>query len=328
MPSRVTLVRILSILALLSVSTVRSGAQAVSSPPNGTPPVTSPTPDALQRAAALFVASDWRGSLDAYTTMARNFPQYALARFRIGVSQMELGQFADAEKNLRAGEQMGISPAQAAFRLAQLRTAQRRPDDAISELTRAIQSRLPLVPSALDADPHFATLKSHPKWQATLDALDAITRPCMHDARYREFDFWIGDWDVRAVGVPAVGPSARNTITLIDNGCVAMEHWVAPNGAEGHSFNMFDRSRAMWRQTWVDNSGGEHNYHGGLRGRDMVFEGDTPAPGGQLGRTPTRLTFFHISTDSVRQFSQTSPDSGKTWVTAYDLLYVRRKGSP
>jgi len=58
----------------------------------------------------------------------------------------------------------------------------------------------------------------------------------------------------------------------------------------------------------------------------MVLEGDTPAPNGALGRIPTRLTFFHISADSVRQFSQVSTDSGKTWTTSYDLMYVRRKG--
>jgi hypothetical protein len=55
--------------------------------------------------------------------------------------------------------------------------------------------------------------------------------------------------------------------------------------------------------------------------------GDTPAPNGKLGRVPTRLTFFHIGKDSVRQFSEISPDSGKTWTPNYDLIYVRRPGT-
>jgi ketosteroid isomerase-like protein len=55
----------------------------------------------------------------------------------------------------------------------------------------------------------------------------------------------------------------------------------------------------------------------------MEFLGDNPSPTGQ-GRVPVRLTFFRIGTDSVRQFSEISRDSGKTWATNYDLMYVRR----
>ena len=114
-------------------------------------------------------------------------------------------------------------------------------------------------------------------------------------------------------------------MTLEYNGCLVHEHWKAPSGSEGESYNLFDRSYGEWRQTWVDNTGGQHDYRGKLVGRDMVYQGTTPAPGGSLGRVMTRLTFFNISPDSVRQFSETSPDSGRTWVTAYNLLYVRRK---
>ena len=56
----------------------------------------------------------------------------------------------------------------------------------------------------------------------------------------------------------------------------------------------------------------------------MSFVGDVPAPNGQLGRIPVRLTFFNLGKDSVRQFSEVSADSGKTWTTNYDLTYVRR----
>ena len=68
-----------------------------------------------------------------------------------------------------------------------------------------------------------------------------------------------------------------------------------------------------------------HDYRGELKDGNMVFIGDTPAPNGQLGRVPTKLTFFHIAKDSVRQYSETSSDSGRTWQAAYDLMYVRRK---
>jgi hypothetical protein len=53
------------------------------------------------------------------------------------------------------------------------------------------------------------------------------------------------------------------------------------------------------RQTWVDNIGGPHDYRGGIKDGNMVYVGDTPAPGWQRGRIPTRLTFFHVSADSA-----------------------------
>jgi hypothetical protein len=59
-------------------------------------------------------------------------------------------------------------------------------------------------------------------------------------------------------------------------------------------------------------------------GKNMVLEGTIPAPNGALGRVPVRLTLFNVSKDTVRQFSETSADSGKTWTTNYDLIYVRR----
>lgn len=218
--------------------------------------------------------------------------------------------------------------AQSAYRLAQLFAVRGAADSAFAELARAADNGLTIPPSALQADAHFTSLRGHSQWKSTLDAFDAIVAPCQHDPRFRQFDFWVGDWDVRPTGQPAVGPPARNTVTLDDNGCVVTEHWTAPSGSQGQSFNIFDRSYGEWRQTWVDNIGGQHDYRGHLVDGNMVFVGDTPAPNGRLGRIPTRLTFFHLGPDSVRQFSETSPDSGRTWQVSYDLMYVRRKSAP
>ena len=297
-------------------------AHALAAQSRGAP---QPPADVLQRANTLFSQGNWAASLDAYSALAKEYPTHALSRFRVGVSLLGLGKLSEAETNLREGERLGIAPAQAGYRLAQVFAEEHKTDAAIDELLRSAGAGAFFGAAAIDADPHLASLKTHPKWKTTLDAFDAVVRPCMHDARFREFDFWVGDWDVRPTGAPPAGPPARNTVTLEDNGCVVMEHWTAPSGSEGQSFNIFDRSIGKWRQTWVDNIGGQHDYRGGLKDSNMAFIGDTPAPNGQLGRVPTRLTFFHVSKDSVRQFSEISSDSGRTWTTNYDLMYVRRK---
>ena len=292
------------------------------SPGNGGPP-----PDQLNRAAALFSQRDWSGALAAYSELAKAYPTHALSRFRVGVSLVELGRFKEGEASLRDGERLGIPAAQSAYRLAQALAEQHRLDEAVHELRRAAAAGMFVPPSAIKADPHFSALRDRSDWAALLDAFDAVVRPCAHDPRYREFDFWLGDWDVRPTGQPPAGPPARNTITSDEDGCVLTEHWEAPSGSKGRSFNIFDRSYGMWRQTWVDNIGGQHDYKGALKDGNMVFVGDTPAPNGQLGRIPTRLTFFRIGKDTVRQFSEISNDGGRTWQVSYDLTYVRRPGS-
>jgi hypothetical protein len=82
----------------------------------------------------------------------------------------------------------------------------------------------------------------------------------------------------------------------------------------------------MWFQTWVDSTGGLHEYHGNLDAKgNMAFIGETPGQPGQPARMPTKLTFFRLGPDQVRQLSEISTDGGKTWTINYDLLYTRRK---
>ena len=302
---------------LVSAAATSAVAQSVAVSPASQPPTAD-----LQRAAAVFAQSNWKEAHVAYTDLAARYPQHALSRVRVGVTLTELGRAAEGEPYLRAGEQLGFPAPQAAFRLAESLAEQTKPDAAMRELRRAIGAGFFVLPSTLEANAHFASLKTHPQWRLVIDTLDTIVHPCRHDARYREFDFWIGDWEVRQVGT-ATGPASRNRITLEENGCVVMEHWVGLGGSTGQSFNLFDRSTGLWRQTWVDNVGGQHDYSGSLVGGNMVLTGTTPAANGQLGRVPTKLTLFHVSKDTVRQFAQTSADSGKTWTTSYDLLYVR-----
>ena len=68
---------------------------------------------------------------------------------------------------------------------------------------------------------------------------------------HRQFDFWIGDWDVQVSGQPA----GTNTIQLILDGCVLQENWTGSKGGTGKSFNFYDSAKGKWQQTWVDNTG-------------------------------------------------------------------------
>lgn len=92
-------------------------------------------------------------------------------------------------------------------------------------------------------------------------------RSCL-DARYREFDFWLGQWDAGPVAL--ADPTTRSEITSILDGCVVHEVWA---GGAGRSINTFDRDDGQWHQTWVGSGGGHLRMSGGLQGSDMVLSG-------------------------------------------------------
>jgi hypothetical protein len=145
-------------------------------------------------------------------------------------------------------------------------------------------------------------------------------RPTCDSAVYRQFDFWVGDWEVTTAGKPA----GTNLVTREENGCVIHEHWTGSNGGTGQSLNFYDRGDGQWHQVWVSNSGGVLNLAGSFADGTLTFRGETKQADG------TRLTHrlsFHLNSDrTVRQFWEVSSDGGTTWATSFDGVYRKRKG--
>jgi uncharacterized protein DUF1579 len=135
----------------------------------------------------------------------------------------------------------------------------------------------------------------------------------------RDFDFWIGEWDV-------FGPQGRqvgtNSITSLFDGSALAEHWRGAGGVEGHSLNAYDAATDRWHQTWVDSTGGLLLLDGGLVDGAMVLEGTAPATAGAVPQRQ-RITWTPRP-DGVRQHWESSDDRG-TWETAFDGHYRRRQ---
>ena len=142
-------------------------------------------------------------------------------------------------------------------------------------------------------------------------------RPCTAPV-HRQFDFWIGTWDVIGANGKFAG---TNRIELVDGGCALFESWSSGGGGyTGRSLNSVGGD-GRWRQTWVDSGGLRLELKGGLVDGKMVLEGETPAaaPGGPP--TKNRITWSPEAEGRVRQHWQTSDDGGKTYTTAFDGMY-------
>ena len=145
----------------------------------------------------------------------------------------------------------------------------------------------------------------------------AATAPCA-EPESRQFDFWIGDWDVFDPSGKQVG---TNRIAPIYD-CVLHESWKATRVSEGQSFNRYDTERAVWHQTWVDNQGSLLLLEGGLKDGTMVLS-DATTPRRKPGAAVNEIRWSRNPDGSVRQHWQSSADGGKTWKTEYDGRYVR-----
>ncbi|HEY3644055.1 MAG TPA: hypothetical protein VGM16_01845 [Gammaproteobacteria bacterium] len=100
--------------------------------------------------------------------------------------------------------------------------------------------------------------------------------PCS-TPEYRQFDFWLGDWDVSVAGKTG----GHNHITSEYGGCVLQEHWTGSGGSVGSSFNIYDPVRKVWHQTWVDNGGTLLEIEGGMKDGSMVMTGEQLQPDGK-----------------------------------------------
>lgn len=143
--------------------------------------------------------------------------------------------------------------------------------------------------------------------------------PCA-SAEHRQFDFWLGEWEVFGVDGKRVG---TNTIASAYGGCVLHEQYATPRGYSGASFNIYDAGRDTWHQTWVDNTGTLLQLDGGLVDGRMVLAGEAAGAGGSTTRH--RITWTPNPDGSVRQFWESTNAAGE-WTVAFDGRYVRSKG--
>ncbi len=284
-------------------------------------------PDAAQRATAAYQARDWPATEAAALEMLTTNVNSAQAHFFLAVALMHRHEAEQSFAHLDEAAKLGYPAFAVEFRRACADAALGRLDEAFSALRRAVAAGF-VQTRALTGEPLLAAVRSDARYAEIEAAIEKAQHPCRNDARYRQFDFWLGTWDVRPNGAPDSTPPSENVVTLEFDGCVVVEHWTGRSGVTGSSFNIFDASRGEWFQTWVDSSGALHEYHGNPDPQgDMILEGTTPGGPGQVMRLPTRLSFFRLGPDKVRQFSESSTDGGKTWSVNYDLIYVRRPGS-
>ncbi len=241
-------------------------------------------------ADALFEAEDWAGAAAAYDAL------------------------------LAAAEDPGQLSPRAAARAAIAHLRLGRRDEAFIWLARGANLGLPL--GFFDNHPAVAEARDDPRFAAVREVAERQSLPCRHQPVYRQFDFWIGTWEVYA----GENKAGINTIERRSEGCMLYESWQSASGGSGHSINYVDPSTGEWVQVWMGSDGTPISGRGGLVDGAMRLVGEHVLKTGQ--RRPFRMTFTPQDDGSVRQYLEESTDGGETFSVWFDGRYVAAGSQP
>ena len=151
-------------------------------------------------------------------------------------------------------------------------------------------------------------------------AAAASAAPLCESAEYRQFDFWVGAWDV--TDLKTGGHAGTSLIEKLYGGCALRENWSEP-GFTGGSLNTYAAADAHWHQMWVDQGGALREFVGGIDHGKMVLVARVQSRTSRRKTVLVRMTFTSNPDGTVRQYSDSSMDDGASWTFRYDYLYRR-----
>jgi hypothetical protein len=153
----------------------------------------------------------------------------------------------------------------------------------------------------------------------------------------RQFDFWVGHWDIAQRILRADGSWVELPATTVVSkdleGCALVEHWEGtvqffwegmqePLALHGLSVRAYDPTSRRWRIHWMDTRHPTFGtFEGGFeKGTGTFLKSSTGADGKPL---LTRITFSDITDESVHWSLAISRDEGAAWTTLW-IMDMRR----
>lgn len=264
-------------------------------------------------ASAAVQASDWATAVTLYSELTRAEPENPAVWYRLGLATTRKGgDGAAARVAFEKALELGFAPNVALFAVTKSFARDGNSDAALETLEKLVQQGPSRFSAAqLGSDEAFSSFLSNPRFQAVV----ANLTPCS-SAEYRQFDFWLGNWNVVSPQGQALG---TNKVTQSMDGCLLMESWESTvGGQKGMSINYHDRDKGGWSQIYRDNSGNITQWPelvGGLINGAMVLASDSDA------QPRSRWTWSKESEGRVRQMAETITD-GENWTTVWDSYYV------
>lgn len=285
-----------------------------------TPALQSPEPaptaqQLVARGETAFAAQDWTLAAASFERATALAPNDMRAWMRLGYCRHMLKDYAraiDAYERITSGP--GVSHAR--YNTACALALQGKTEPAFAALAASVKAGFN-DRATFESDTDLSSLRGDPRFaQLAAQVGAAPIGKYQPPPEARQFDFWVGDWDVYTASGARAGSSVVESIL---NGCVVLENWQSAQGGAGKSINRYDARRGEWRQHWVDDSGNELDFSGAFADGCMAVVAKLPQPDGRVHLR--RMRFFDLPGAEVRQWGEISKDDGASWTTEYDLYY-------
>jgi len=274
---------------------------------------------AVGQAQAAYEAGRWQEAAQAFEALSGSMPDSPGVWFRLGVSRRHLGDTEGAMFALQQARAAGAPESFVKSEIARVLADSGDTGPAMAMLEEAVLAGYQDL-EALRSDPGLDSLRTQPGYPAIIAQAEARRYPCRDDPRYREFDFWLGTWEVFTVDGRRAG---SNEISSAEAGCLLLESWKGASGGTGTSMNFFDASANQWVQVWVSGDGTLIDIRGGLSEGSMVLVGtirDRANPDG----APFRGTWTLLEDGRVRQFFEQAAPDGSDWTPWFEGFYLRQ----
>jgi tetratricopeptide (TPR) repeat protein len=261
----------------------------------------------------------WEQAEKAFKLLLANEPRKAEAWFFLGLSLHSQQRYRDAIQAYIVADSLEYAPARTRYNMACSYSLLNENGEAIHAIARAMNAgfrQLQLLLTDTDLD----NIRNEPAFQELVMQLEQRIYPCIHNPKYSEFDFWVGEWEVFNQQGQKVG---ENQIQKIMRGCLILENWKSVSGSKGSSMNYYDPSSNSWKQNWIDENGQIIWYSGNVRDNAMHFEGEFIDHEGNVEMANVVLKL--LPNGNIHHLIEHSKDSGKTWYTWFDGIYVKKK---
>ena len=273
-------------------------------------------PSSVGPADSAFETGQWALAVDEYRKLVAEDPANGIAWLRIAQAQREMNQNAIALETLQKARD-GMAP-EAMIELERARNLAvlGQIDAALRALEASEHLGLRAL-SILDDAQDLNPLRDRETFQRVYRSVRRRVFPCEGIAAARDFDFWVGDWEVRLADGTLVG---HNAISKDDGGCAIVEDWSGAGGSTGTSVSYYRPSSDQWHQLWVGSNGTLIDIAGGIRDGAMHLEG-TIEYFAEDRIEAFRGTWSILPDGRVRQLFEEFSLVAQTWQVWFDGYY-------
>ncbi len=273
-------------------------------------------------ADSLYYTDHFEEAKALYSELIEEDPSNALVTYRYGYVHYRTGELEKGieliKKSLELNQDKVPALTYTAWsRLAKIYSLKGEKETALNWLEKAVDKGYKGL-KEFEEEPHFANIRQTEKFLQLKEKLEKQAYPCKYDPKFRELDYWIGEWDVYPTGgANLVGFSK---IESVSQGCAILENWTSLiNTHEGKSLNYYNSEKGYWEQHWQGSLDDRQTFTKGiLKENAMRFEFID-----KEGLKGT-LTFFKLDDNTVRQYSETQKEANGDLLPAYDLTYKRK----